>query len=541
MSALSMADEPDQESKRVQLQCYPKDPEAYRILEEIGGGASAKVHKASCVHSQGKSSLVAIKIFDLELEQSPADLDSPRRERTTMSLHSHPNVLSSHCSFVVDHYLWMVMPYMAGGSLQSIVSSCFPEGLPEPCISIVLNETLKGLYYLHDRGHLHTDIKAGNILVDTDNSSIILADYGKSVSIYDSSNIVGSSSSSSSSIMRLTDVAGSPYWIAPEVIRDSDTGYSFKADIWSFGIVALELAHGRPPVTHLPPSKTLIMKIRKRFGFTDYDDEKHKKDFKNKNYSKEFTDMVASCLNHDPSKRPSVDQLSEYSFFKNCKELDFLFKEVFDGLPNVEERFKEAKALHDGTWSSLQITAGTDIEEEGTNSVGPSVNSIRIGGWKFNEDEFVLDPVFHTESEDDEVVRMVRFGGETFIPDTNIDSSGGLGELEGLVGDHTGANMSRIQGICYRFDRKKMLEGLVALKRSTEEQKRAVVNMIVQLGGEADREEQMVQRIENLTEELEIEKEKNLKLKIELETINTVISGANNDASIAGNIFDDID
>ncbi|CAK7327550.1 unnamed protein product [Dovyalis caffra] len=519
-----MADELDQESTRVQHQYYPKDPDAYRILEEIGGGASATVHKASCVHSQEESSLVAIKIIDLELEQSPIDLDSLRSESTTMSLHSHPNVLPSHCSFVVDHYLWLVMPYMAGGSLQSIICSCFPEGLPEPCIAIVLNEILKGLYYLHDRGHLHTDIKAGNILVDTDNCSINLADYGKSALIYDSSSIVGSSSLSSSSRMRLTDVEGTPYWMAPEVIHDSDTGYSFKADIWSFGITALELAHGRPPVTHLPPSKSLIMKIKKRFGFSYYDDEKHKKDFKNKNFSKEFKDMVTSCLNQDPSKRPSVDQLSEYSFFKNCKGLDFLFKKVFDGLPNVEERFKKVKALNDGT-SSSHIIGGTDIEEEekGTDSVGPSVNAIRISGWKFIEDEFVLDPVFHNDSEDDEVVKMVRFGGETIIPD---------------------ANMSRIEGLVNGFDRNKMLDGLVTLKRSLEEQKRVLVNLIVQFGGEADGEEQMVQRIENLLEELDIEKEKNFKLEIELETINNVISGANNDASATitdGNFFDGID
>ena len=72
--------------------------------------------------------------------------------------------------------------------------------------------------------------------------------------------------------------------------------------------------------------------------------EKHSKDFKNKKFSEEFKDMVASCLNQDPSKRPSADQLLEYSFFKNCEGLGFLFKKVFNGLPNVEERFEEAKA-----------------------------------------------------------------------------------------------------------------------------------------------------------------------------------------------------
>ncbi|KAJ6425868.1 hypothetical protein OIU84_026446 [Salix udensis] len=496
-----MADELNQESDS-QLQ-YPTDPNAYRILEEIGGGASATIYKATCIHNIGKSTLVAIRIIDLE--QNPADFDGLKRETRTMSLHSHPNVLSSRCSFVVDRYLWVVMPYMAAGSLQLIISSYFPDGLAEPVIAIILKETLKGLCYIHDQGQLHTDIKAGDILIDTDNGSIKLADRGISVSIYDLRNVLGSSPLSSSSRMRLTDVAGTPYWMAPEVIHDSDTGYSLKADIWSFGIAALELAHGRPPLRDLPPLKSLLTKIKKRFGFSNYHDEKHKKDFKNKKFSKEFKDMVASCLDQDPSKRPSADQLLEYSFFKNCRGLDFF----------VEEE-----------------------EERPESSVGPGEQTRRISGWKLNEDEFNLVPVFSSDSEDEEVVKLVRFGGETIIPDTNIgftESSIGSGDFQGSVEDHTGENMSGIEGIFEGFDRGTALEALMATKRSLDEQRRQVASMIVRFGGEADEEEQLRQRIENLMRELDLEKENNLRLKMELENITTLISGAHNDASAADN------
>jgi serine/threonine-protein kinase OSR1/STK39 len=206
------------------------------------------------------------------------------------------------------------------------------------------------------------------------------------------------------------------------------------------------------------------MKIKQRFGFSDYDDEKQKKDFKNKYFSIGFKDMVASCLDQDPSKRPT-GQLLEYSFFRTCEGLGFLFKNVFDGLPNAEERFKETK--HYGT--SSQITAGADIEEEeeGTTSAAPVEQ--RISGWKFNEDGFVLDPVFHNESEDDQVVKVVRFRGETIIPKLDIEFSKSSGDLEGLVGDQTGANMSGIQGIT---------EGLVALKKSLDEQRKRLVSFL---------------------------------------------------------------
>ncbi|KAM7489373.1 hypothetical protein LguiB_026857 [Lonicera macranthoides] len=102
----------------------------------------------------------------------------------TMSLLSHPNILKALCSFMVDHRLWVVMPFMYADSLQSIIASIFPNGLSEPCITIILKETLITLSYLHDQGHIHRDIKAGNILLDS-NGSIKLADFGVSTSIYE--------------------------------------------------------------------------------------------------------------------------------------------------------------------------------------------------------------------------------------------------------------------------------------------------------------------------------------------------------------------
>jgi serine/threonine-protein kinase OSR1/STK39 len=107
------------------------------------------------------------------------------------------------------------------------------------------------------------------------------------------------------------------------------------------------------------------------------------------------------------------------------------------------------------------------------------------------------------------------------------------------VEDHTGENMSGIEGIVEDFNQETVLEGIMALMRSLDEQRRQVARMIALLGGEADGEEQLVQRIENLMRELDLEKEKNLKLEMELENINIVISGAYNDASAAAAADDD--
>lgn len=85
--------------------------------------------------------------------------DQVRAEATAMSLISHPNVLRAYCSFVAKNSLWVVMPYMAGGSCVHIMKAAFPDGFEEPVIATILKETLKALNYLHQHGHIHRDVK----------------------------------------------------------------------------------------------------------------------------------------------------------------------------------------------------------------------------------------------------------------------------------------------------------------------------------------------------------------------------------------------
>ncbi|KAL2943189.1 Serine/threonine-protein kinase BLUS1 [Bienertia sinuspersici] len=89
--------------------------------------------------------------------------DGIRREVHTMSLTDHPNLLRSFCSFTTGHNLWVVMPYMAGGSCLHIMKSTYPEGFEESVIATLLRETLKALVYLHAHGHIHRDVKDSNL------------------------------------------------------------------------------------------------------------------------------------------------------------------------------------------------------------------------------------------------------------------------------------------------------------------------------------------------------------------------------------------
>ncbi|XP_058200565.1 serine/threonine-protein kinase BLUS1 [Rhododendron vialii] len=513
--------QPGQEPKRTN---YPLDPHSYRILDEIGRGVSAIVYKAIC--DPMDSALVAIKAIDFN--KSRTDFDTVRREAKTMSLLSHPNILKAHCSFMAESRLWVVMPFMSGGSLQSIMGSLYPNGLSEQCIAAVLKEVLHALCYLHGQGHLHRDIKAGNILIDS-NGSVKLADFGVSASIYEPNSGHGSSARRP----MLTDLAGTPYWMAPEVIH-SHNGYSLKADIWSFGITALELAHGRPPLSHLTPSKTLLMKITKRFRFSDYEKTKSSS---SKKFSKAFRDMVGLCLDQDPSKRPCAEKLLKHSFFKNCKGTDFLVKNVLQGLSSVEQRFRGSKLLR-----LASMNRSTDDDDEGDDEGFSFMKQRRISGWNFNEDGFELDPVFPTnKDEDPDIVKQVRFGGETVIQNRGGDSEASDSSSPGKVvdarlgdqmkvcsetGDNGGGGEAELGG--GSVGRAEVVGSLLFLKKSLDAQRQSVRNMIVFLGGgesvDLNREEQLAQVIENLKGELEREKKKRFELEMELEFLKLQLS-----------------
>ncbi|CAF2043013.1 hypothetical protein HID58_033956 [Brassica napus] len=295
---------------------FSVNPKDYKLMEEVGNGASAVVHLAIYLPTK---EVIAIKCLDLD--RCNTNLDDIRREAQTMSLIDHPNVIKSYCSFAVDHKLWVVMPFMAQGSCFHLMKAAYPDGFEEPAICCILKETLKALDYLHRLGHIHRDVKSGNILLD-DTGDIKLGDFGVSACLFENGDRQRS---------RNTFV-GTPCWMAPEIMQPG-SGYDSKADIWSFGITALELAHGHAPFSKYPPMKVLLMTIQNAPPGLDYD--------RDKKFSKSFRDMVALCLVKDQTKRPTAEKLLKHSFFKNAKSPEICVKKLFADLPPLWTRVKD--------------------------------------------------------------------------------------------------------------------------------------------------------------------------------------------------------
>lgn len=266
------------------------DPlQKYEIKRQIGLGASGTVYVAN---RSDTNDVVAVKRMAFKTQ--------PKKEMLLMEIKvmkqfRHPNVVNYIESYLVDaDDLWVVMDYLEGGNLTDVVVK---TELDEGQIAAVLKECVKALHFLHSHSIVHRDIKSDNVLLGMD-GQVKLTDMGFCAQIQPGS--------------KRDTVVGTPYWMSPEILNKKR--YNYKVDIWSLGIMALEMIDGEPPYLHETPLKAIYLIA-----------QNGKPEIKRRDQlSPDFLNFLDRCLVVEPEERADTEELLRHPFLARAKPLSSL-------------------------------------------------------------------------------------------------------------------------------------------------------------------------------------------------------------------------
>ena len=286
--------------------CNPRPIDnVYVFGKKLGSGSGGTVYQGT---NKATADSVALKCIDLTAGEKKIHL---LMEVQVMRELQHKNLVNFLDIFLTPRELWVSMEYMNAGALTDVVLYTV---LTEKQISVVCREVLEGIAYLHAQEVVHRDIKSDNILLDS-TGVVKITDFGFAA------NVRGN--------RQRKTFAGTPYWMAPEIINKST--YSTKVDIWSTGILAVEMVDGQPPYMNETPMKAMYLISKKG-----------KPDLTNttESMSDDFRRFLDKCLEANVDKRATAANLLQEDFIRR-----FIHVNVSCIVPYIKATIQKKKGM----------------------------------------------------------------------------------------------------------------------------------------------------------------------------------------------------
>jgi serine/threonine protein kinase len=302
------------------------------LIEELAVGSYGHVYKAIYKRTNQEC---ALKIIKLEEDDT---FEEMMIEIQILEICDHANIVKYIGSWKKGDELFIAMELCTGGSATDLYQ-ILEEPLKEPEIMIIMKESLRGLAYLHQKMIIHRDIKASNILLTVD-GQVKLTDFGVSAQMNGPAD------------KRRTFI-GTPYWIAPEVVNTVIAPYDTKADLWSLGITAIELAEMAPPLHEIAPM-TAVLQIPKN---------PPPRLAQQGRWSPEFHSFLSKCLVKDPSQRPPASELLQHPWFSKFDESSARSSMI----ASIREA-QEAEAVYEHQKDESESEVDSDDDDDSTSS-----------------------------------------------------------------------------------------------------------------------------------------------------------------------------
>ncbi|ABN66330.2 Serine/threonine protein kinase [Scheffersomyces stipitis CBS 6054] len=370
--------------------------DVYKRTEVIGRGKFGIVYKG---YNKQTKQVVAIKVLNLDTEEDEVS-DVQQEIKFLSELKNVPNVTQYYGSFLNDTKLWIIMDYCAGGSLRTILKSGVFE---EKYIGVIVRELLLALSAVHKLGVIHRDLKAANVLI-TKEGSVLLCDFGVAAKI-------------TSNALKRTTMAGTPYWMAPEVIRKGDT-YNSKADIWSLGITIYEIATGNPPYCDKDANWAMQMISKSTPPRLE-----------GREYSVALKECIALCLDENPDERPSADDLLKCKLVRAYKNHP---KMILKELISHYLVWRDHNSSRDTVYVHIEDEQQEEEEANQRNNESMTQNSNQIQvKWDFDSlssKEYIIENDIEFEREEDNFHYHDEESGDIYtLPTLQVNTLQGQG------------------------------------------------------------------------------------------------------------------